>query len=161
MQHCIDKFGCFAMITGAVCIILVLLLIFPNPSSSVLQSTYWNPLGNKQGTIGYTLYLIFRGISCWFSIIGLMFLARRLVDFSNRFLRYINEAVLPFYLIHATFVIAIGYYVIPLNIDVLAKFAIIVMSSLMLTLAAFEVLKRFNITRFLIGMRMQQKPVKY
>jgi len=161
MQRCIDKTGIFALVVGAVCIILVMLLIFPNPSSSVLQSIYWHPLGNKQGTIGYTLYLILRGISCWFSIIGLMFLARRLVDFSNRFLRYISEAVLPFYLIHATFIITIGYYVIPLNIDVLAKFAIIVMSSLMLTLAAFEVLKRFNITRFLIGMRIKQKPVKY
>lgn len=134
---------------------LVMLLIFPDSTSAPLGSVYWHALGSRPKTLGQELYLMLRGISCWFSIIGLIFLARRWGDFSNKFLRYANEAILPFYLMHATFIIAVGYYIIPLNLGILAKFVIIAVSSLGVTIAAFEVFKRFKPTRFLLGMRLK------
>ncbi len=154
MQRCIDKAGPIALVIGAIGLILVMLLIFPSPSRAFFGSVYWTIMGRN---VGEDLYLMLRGVSCWFSIIGLIFLARRWGDFSNSFLRYANEAVLPFYLIHATFIITIGYYVIPLNINILSKFVIIVAISLGGTLAAFEVFKRFSLTRFFLGMRTKRK----
>jgi glucans biosynthesis protein C len=156
MQHCIDKFGPLALIIGTISITLVIILIFPN-STTAFGSIYWRVFGSSPGSTGQNLYLILRGVSCWFSIIGLIFLARRWGDFNNRFLQYSNEAVLPFYLMHATFIISIGYYVIPLNINLLVKFIIIALSSLGATLSTFEILKRFKLTRILIGMRKRTK----
>lgn len=160
MQRCIDKFGFFALITGIVSVILVMLLIFPAQSSSFFGPAYWRVFGSNGDTIGQTLYLILRGISCWFTIVGLIYLARKFLDFSNRFLRYANEIVLPFYLLHATYIVAIGYYVISWNMSILAKFVIIVLSSLAATLATIELFRQFNVTRFLLGMRLKNKLAK-
>ena len=153
IQHYIDRFGHWALIIGAVSILVVILLIIPDQTNAPLGSVYWPALG----TLGQYLYMILRGISCWFSIIGLIFLARKWAGFSNRFLRYANEIVLPFYLLHAVFDIAVGYYVIPLHIGVLAKFAIICVSTLVATLATIEIFKRFRVTRFLLGMRIKKR----
>jgi hypothetical protein len=156
MQRCIFKFGLIALIIGIISITLVMLLIFPNPADAPLGLIYWRVLGSKPNTFGQDLYMLLRGISCWFSIIGLIYLARKLVNFSNRFLRYANEAVLPFYLMHAALIVVIGYYVIPLNVSIIEKFVVIAVSTLGTTLAAFEIFKRFNITRFLLGMRLKK-----
>ena len=100
--------------------------------------------------------MVLRGISCWFSIIGLIYLAKRLGDFSNRFLRYANEAVCLYYLMHAALIVVMGYYVITLNVNILEKFIIIVVSDFRNNTGAFEVFKRFGITRFLLGMRLKK-----
>jgi hypothetical protein len=158
MQAFISKYGLFSLIIGIISVILIMFLIFPAPLGSFLGSDYWRALGSQPGKLGQDLYLILRGISCWFTIIGLIYLARKFLDFNNRFLRYANEIVLPFYLIHATYIALIGYYTIPLHLNILSKFVIIVFSSLAATLVTIELCRRFNITRFLLGMRLQKKP---
>jgi glucans biosynthesis protein C len=156
LSNLIYKLGSLSLVTGIITSILVILLISPNPTHALLGSFYWPALGNKPDSLGQTLYLILRGISCWFLILGLIFLAKKWGEFSNRFLQYANEIVLPFYLIHFSFVIALGYYIIPLDITILSKFVIIAVFSLVLTLGTIELFKKSIYTRFLVGMRFKQ-----
>jgi hypothetical protein len=67
--------------------------------------------------------------------------------------------VLPFYILHQTIILLVGWYVIPLNLSILLKYLIISPISFLLILALYELLiKRVNAIRFLFGMRPKKKP---
>lgn len=74
--------------------------------------------------------------------------------FLSRFERYANEAVLPFYILHQTVIVMIGFYVVQWNTSALLKFSIISLTALATTLFLYEiVIKRTRVTRFLFGMK--------
>jgi glucan biosynthesis protein C len=76
---------------------------------------------------------------------------------NNRFLAYANEAVLPFYILHQTVIITIGYYVVQWNIDIALKYLIIASTSFIVIMAVYELLvRRFNVLRFLFGMKIKK-----
>jgi peptidoglycan/LPS O-acetylase OafA/YrhL len=67
--------------------------------------------------------------------------------------------VLPFYILHHTIIVCVGWFVIRWNIGILPKFLIIVLASFALILVLYELLvKPFNVGRFLFGMRPKKKP---
>ena len=160
IQEGLRKSGPIAIVGGLATMTIFLLLILPPADKSPLGAIYWPALGYKPGTIGYALYWTLRSINGWFWIIGLLYLSKRFLNFSNRFLRYANEAVLPFYAMHAFSIVFIGFFILKLNMGVLPKFVIIVICSLAMTLILYELVKRNNVTRFLIGMRIKKKPDK-
>jgi len=71
------------------------------------------------------------------------------------FLKYAGEAVLPFYILHQTVLLVIGYFVVQWAIPGLAKWAIIFTSSFIVIMALYEFLvRRINILRILFGMKV-------
>ena len=56
--------------------------------------------------------------------------------------RYANEAVLPFYLLHQTVIVVIGYYAVRLDSSALLKFLVISLASFAVTLLLYEFLAR-------------------
>jgi len=98
---------------------------------------------------------ILRGLNAWAWLIAVLGFGSRYLNFSNRFLEYANEAVLPFYILHQTVILAIGYYIVRLHLPIAAKFFIIVTVSLATILGLYDVLvKRINLLRFLFGMKL-------
>lgn len=70
------------------------------------------------------------------------------------FLKYANEAVLPFYILHQTVLLVIGYFIVQWAIPDLSKWAIIFVSSFIVIMAIYEyVVRRINLLRFLFGMK--------
>ena len=68
--------------------------------------------------------------------------------------RYANQAVLPFYLLHQTIIIIIGFYIVQWQISALLKFLIISFSALAITLLLYEiVIRRTRVMRFLFGVK--------
>ena len=95
-----------------------------------------------------------RGLLGWCWIIGLLGLGHRLLNFNNKFLAHGNEAVLPFYILHHTVIYIIGYYVIQWSSGISIKFFIIAIIAFAMIMAIYEILiRRFNLLRFLFGMR--------
>jgi glucan biosynthesis protein C len=99
-----------------------------------------------------TLY----GLDCWCWLLVILAAGSRWLNFNNKLLRYSSDAVLPVYILHQTLIVVIGYYVISWNTSVAAKYFFIVFAVLVASLAVFEVVKRFNITRFLFGMKWKK-----
>ena len=96
------------------------------------------------------------GNFCW--VMFIMSLGAKHLNFNHKALAYANEAVLPFYILHQTIILLVGWYIIPLNIPILLKFLIISPISFLLIIVIFELLiKRVNAIRFLFGMRSKQK----
>jgi glucan biosynthesis protein C len=70
------------------------------------------------------------------------------------FLKYTGEAVLPFYILHQTVLLVVGYFVVRWAIPDLAKWAIIFVCSFAVIMALYEfVVRRFNLMRVLFGMK--------
>ncbi len=95
-----------------------------------------------------------RGVLCWSWLIAICGFASRYLRFNNAFLKYANEAVLPFYILHQTIILTIGFYVLKLNASLLVEYLIIMVSSFVIIMALYELLiRRINACRFLFGMK--------
>jgi len=107
----------------------------------------------------WTGILTLRAIVAWSWIIALLGLANRFLNFNNKFLEYGSEAVLPFYILHQTIIIIIGYYVIQWSMGTAPKFFIVVGLSFVGIMVIYDLLvRRINVLRFLFGMRLKKKP---
>jgi glucan biosynthesis protein C len=96
-----------------------------------------------------------RGLLAWCWIIGLLGLGRRFLNFNYKFLAHVNEAVLPFYILHHTVIYIIGFYVIEWSSDIGTKFLLISIASFTIIMASYEILiRRINLPRFLFGMKL-------
>ena len=74
-------------------------------------------------TIGFTLVLaldvstyqpIFswiRAFNTWAWLLTFLGFASRHLNFTNNFLKYANDAVLPFYVLHQTVIVIIGFFI--------------------------------------------------
>lgn len=102
----------------------------------------------------FYFYMTLKSINLWCWILALTGYALKYLNFSNRFLRYGNEAVYPFYILHQTVMIAIGYYVIQWNMGIVPKFFIIAFAMFAITVLLYEFLvRRFNLMRMLFGLK--------
>ncbi len=99
-----------------------------------------------------------RGINIWFWTLAVLYLGKRFMSFNNKVLQYFNGTVLPFFILHQTVIVGVGFYVIKWNISALAKFFFIDIFSLILIFLIYEVfIKRIGIMRFLFGMRLRER----
>jgi len=110
------------------------------------------------GTHGYVGMVFLNAFRGWFWIIAIVGLANRFLNFSNRFVKYANEAVLPFYVLHQTIILGIGFHVVQWSVGIPAKYAIISSLSFAATMAVYELLiRRVNVFRVLFGMRSKKR----
>ena len=111
----------------------------------ISDSSGWAPLvdGGK-----------FRILATWGWIVGLLWLGRRMLNFTNRFLAHVNEMVLPFYILHQTVIVIIAYFVVQAELAIPFKYGITVVASLAVIVILYELLvSRIGVLRFLFGMR--------
>jgi peptidoglycan/LPS O-acetylase OafA/YrhL len=90
----------------------------------------------------------------WFWIAAILGYGQKYLNVENRVLRYAREGSYPFYIVHQTVIVIIGYYVVQWSAAVLPKFLVIAGCSLVVSIALYDVVvRRTNVTRFLFGMR--------
>ena len=147
IMESIKKMGWLAL--GSACVTAALLL-------TVFFDYLVNP-GDHFGTPMYILAMTLEAINTWSFLIAILALAGNVLNRSNKFLNYANEAVLPFYILHQTVIVSIGYYIIPLGMGVGLKYLIISSTSFVAIMAIYELVRRVNVLRFLFGMRWVKK----
>ena len=92
----------------------------------------------------------------WALTLATLGLGHRFLNRTSNLLRYASEAAMPIYLLHMTFSVVTGYFVIQLNLPVMVKYPLIVLVATGLTLLAYGLVRRWNVSRWLFGM----KPIK-
>ncbi len=106
------------------------------------------------GTARYTLIFSIYGLSSWCWILAIWGFGMQHLNFSTPSLRYANSAVLPFYVMHQTVLLVVGYFVVGWAVPDLLKFGVISFSSFVLILIVYEfVVRRSNLPRVLFGMK--------
>jgi glucan biosynthesis protein C len=89
---------------------------------------------------------------CW--ILAILGFGMRHLTRNTPFLKYANQAVLPFYILHQTVLLGVGYFVVGWAIPDLLKYVLITASSFPIILVLYEFLvRRSNLLRVLFGMK--------
>jgi hypothetical protein len=105
-------------------------------------------------SIEYFIFVCIRCLSAWFLLMAIFGFSNRYLNFKNKFLKNANEAVLPFYILHMPIIIFVSFYTIKLDAPIIAKCIIIGVISFIIMIAVYKfMIKRFNILRFLFGIK--------
>ena len=100
----------------------------------------------------------------WSWLLTIFGFAMKHLTFTNPFLKYANEAALPFYILHQTVIVTVSYFVVQWAIPDWSKFASVLIVSFLIVIGLYEYLvRRFNLLRFLFGMKLhtQKQPVSH
>lgn len=100
----------------------------------------------------------FESYASWFTLLAILAYGRRFLNFTNRFLKYAAEASYPYYILHQTAIVAVGFYVVQWEASVAVKFVTILVGSFAVTALVYEVVvRRIGVLRFLFGMRPKRR----
>lgn len=106
---------------------------------------------------GDILFFSLRTFNTWFWLVAVLGYSQRYLDFTNRAQQYANEAAYPFYILHQTVIIVIGYWVVRWEANLWVKYCVIALGAFAMTLFLYDVcVKRTNVTRFLFGMKLRE-----
>ena len=76
---------------------------------------------------------------------------------NTSFVKYANEAVLPFYILHQTVIFSLAYFVVQWAVPDGLKFVLILTGSFLVSVGLYEFLVRHNnLVRILFGMKPKQ-----
>jgi peptidoglycan/LPS O-acetylase OafA/YrhL len=90
----------------------------------------------------------------WFTVITIIAYGQHYLNKPHPWLSKISEGLYPFYILHQSVIIAIGYYVCQWNWCIAAKYWTICFLTLISCVVVYVLLIRpFNATRFLFGMK--------
>ena len=89
----------------------------------------------------------------WGWVVGLLGFGHLYLDRPSRALSYLAAASYPYYVIHQTAVVVIGFYVLRLDAGILPKYVFIAVATGALTLGMYELARRWSVTRALLGIR--------
>jgi membrane-bound acyltransferase YfiQ involved in biofilm formation len=102
---------------------------------------------------------LLRQVSAWVLILGLLGMGRRLLARPARALPHMAEAAYPFYNLHQTVIVLLGWGIVGLALPAAGQYALLAATSLVATVAAYEVaVRRWRPVRALFGMKPRAKP---
>jgi glucan biosynthesis protein C len=84
----------------------------------------------------------------------MLFVGMRFLNFTNRWLQYAQEAVLPLFVVHQPVIIVVAFFVVQWAVGIPVKLLTVVLGSFAVSLALYElIIRRVRLLRALFGMR--------
>lgn len=97
-------------------------------------------------------------VMAWTSVLAVLGYGQAHLNFNKPILKPLNEAAYPFYILHQTAIIVIGFYVIQWELSIFWKFIVIASASFVASASTYWFLIRpFNWMRFIFGMKPNYK----
>ncbi len=107
------------------------------------------------GGPGFARFAALYGMNAWCWLLAIWGFGTQHLNAPSPRLRYANDAALPFYVLHQSVMLLVGYYVVQWAIADALKFILIGGVSLVIIFALYHFLiHRSNTLRFLFGMRL-------
>lgn len=102
-------------------------------------------------------FAFLRAFHSWFCLVAMFGFGSRYLSFTNGALKYANEAVMPFYVLHQTVIVGLAYFLISWETGVIVKYAVLLLSAFAVMAAAYELaIRRLLVLRFLFGMKLRK-----
>jgi glucan biosynthesis protein C len=118
----------------------------------------YNPTYGEFFSRRYVGFHVIWSVGSFSWIFFFLSLGAKYLDVNHSVLAYSKGAQLPFYILHQTIILLVGFYVIPLKWSIPVKYLVISTAAFVLIIALYELLiKPFNPIRFLFGMRPKRK----
>ena len=100
------------------------------------------------------IYALLNYFSAWSWLLAILGFGMRFLAVDRPLLRYANEAVLPFFILHQTVLLFVGYFVMSWEIHDALKWVIVFIGSFMIIILIYVLLvRKFELLRFLFGMK--------
>jgi glucans biosynthesis protein C len=120
----------------------------------VVLMVIWGSQGDAPyRTSRYAQIFTVFGISAWCWVLAIFGFGMKHLTFNKPYLQPLNEAVLPFYVLHQSILIYVGYVVVQWNIPAELKWLIIAPLSFGIIVGLIAIIRRVNVLRFLFGMK--------
>lgn len=82
----------------------------------------------------------------------------RFLNFSNWVLKYGQEAIVPFFVVHQPVIIVIAYFVVQWNAALIPKLLVVVIGSFAASLLLYQlVIRRVGVLRVAFGMKRKSR----
>ncbi len=136
----------------------VIYLVTALTATMVLLVRYYTPvrIPREEGP-GTTFYFVLVTLLIWNTILSAIGYARKYLNKPSALLAYLNEAVFPFFIIHQTVIVGLGYLVVQLDLNLWIKFLMLSAGSAVLIFSFYHfIIRRTLITRFLYGMKLKR-----
>jgi hypothetical protein len=117
-------------------------------SDPALMARYYIPVSMAWALNGW----------CW--VTAILGFGRKYLSFNHKYLKTSNELVLPFYVLHQSVIVAVAFYVVELNLPVIAKYLLIILTAIPIIATLLYPVSKVNALRFLFGMRTKLTPGK-
>ena len=105
------------------------------------------------GLPGFYLFWGLFTVNSWCWSLVALHLGMHYLNFSNAWLEYGKEAVLPFFVVHQPVIVVIALFVVQWNAGIGLKALVVVLGSFVISLGVYElVIKRIGFLRVLFGM---------
>jgi hypothetical protein len=109
----------------------------------------WEDWLNHPISYGYLLLL---GLNAWLWVLALLGYAKRYLNKQSKALTYCNNAVYPFYILHQTVIVILGYYVVQTQDDDAFKYFFILLVGFCVTACIYHLyIKPSKLMRFAFG----------
>lgn len=115
--------------------------------------THYPELKENSSSIISIMNSLISSLNSFSWVMFLFGLSQREFNFNHRLLNSLNVGILPFYILHQTVIILIGYYIIKLDLNILSKFSTILSLSLAVTIGLYQIIRIFTVLRVLFGMK--------
>ncbi len=132
-------------------------------SIGVLYAGFWHRLDLPKEPDGRLyLYGAVNSLHIWLLILSFLGFAKHHLNFRNNFLRYTNQAVYPFYILHQTVIVAAGFYIVQWNLPIVVKLILLVLVCFAAIASLYHFFIRpFIALRLLFGLKPQQHKHKH
>ena len=98
------------------------------------------------------VFLLLLNFNSWLWVLAILGYGKRYLNRGSKLLSYFNKAVFPFYILHQTIIVIIGYYVVQTSDNEAFKYLFIMIAGFMMTLAIYHLyIRPFKLVRKLFG----------
>lgn len=99
-------------------------------------------------------FSFFWAVEVWSWLLAVTYLGIRWLDFPNRVMAYLEESILPFYVLHHPVVLTVASFVVTWNTGAWPKFFAILVIAGSITIALYEfAVRRWSLMRMIFGLR--------
>ena len=101
-----------------------------------------------------------RIVYAWAIILTMLGLARRYLNQDGPLRRYLTQAIFPYYILHQTIIVGVGYAIGGLGLGIWSEFAVLLAATIIGCGLGFELIRRVPVLRSLMGLKWgKPKPV--
>lgn len=128
---------------------------------TILYTFYWFKDIDLNG-IELSLYYALKQSNRWFWLMVILGFAMQHLNLKHKFLAQANEMVYPFYILHQTVIVALGYYLLQADWSIGLKFSVISLSTFIICFLLIKYLiMPLNWLRLPFGMKTIQRETQY
>lgn len=129
------------------CILICLLFVAVSILRKIIDIT--------MGDSGLIWDIVYR-LVLWFGILAFLSLGKKFLNFSNKITKYLYKSAFSLYYFHQSFLVVIGFLSLKYINNIFLQISITMVGSLIMSLGAYELFRRFRITSFLFGIKQKR-----